>query len=203
MVTNLNSNYLKGYAVGDNASGNNGTVGFIPRVASDGVMEVGKYIDFHDANNNNVDYNTRLMSNAGALLINGNSIITSAGGTVNGNFSINKQTPALNIFGGTDDQTIINFWDDGSIISSIINDNSLGAFIFKSNNDFLFNDGLNVNQMTINSSGVDINKMSIHSTAKVVNLQADSVDGFHFWKGSLTAYNAITTKDANTMYIII
>jgi len=34
------------------------------------------------------------------------------------------------------------------------------------------------------------------------NVNADTVDGVHIWKGSLSAYNALS-KDSNTMYIII
>lgn len=36
----------------------------VPAVGSDGVMEVGKYIDFHSAKDSNTDYNIRLISEA-------------------------------------------------------------------------------------------------------------------------------------------
>ena len=43
-------------------SGNNGPVwgNYVP-VKSDGVMEIGKYLDFHDSSNDGVDYAVRLM----------------------------------------------------------------------------------------------------------------------------------------------
>ena len=44
-------------------SGNWFSGGF-PRVATDGVMEVGKYIDFHNANNGTEDYSVRLCVDA-------------------------------------------------------------------------------------------------------------------------------------------
>ena len=41
--------------------------GVIPFVANDGVMEVGKYIDFHESDASNVDNSARLYSNSGTL----------------------------------------------------------------------------------------------------------------------------------------
>ncbi len=39
-----------------------------PYIGGDGVMEVGKYIDFHDTSNHNVDYDTRLYYYGGRLM---------------------------------------------------------------------------------------------------------------------------------------
>ncbi|MCH5305179.1 MAG: hypothetical protein J1E79_01710 [Rikenella sp.] len=33
-------------------------------------------------------------------------------------------------------------------------------------------------------------------------IDADATDGLHFWKGTQAAYDAITEKDANTLYIV-
>lgn len=56
LVTNLNANYLQGRAL---TSGNNVT-GCIPYITDAGVMEIGKYIDFH-ASDGDRDYATRIV----------------------------------------------------------------------------------------------------------------------------------------------
>lgn len=61
--------------------------GVIPVVGSDGVMEVGKYIDFHETDGDTSDNSLRLYSNSGVLTSSGNfqvsgNIIVS--GTVDG-----------------------------------------------------------------------------------------------------------------------
>lgn len=54
-----NANTLDGYPA--NGS-NNRPYGHIPTIGSDGVMEVGRYIDFHNDNNGKHDFSTRLQS---------------------------------------------------------------------------------------------------------------------------------------------
>ena len=54
-----NADTLGGYPVNDR---NVAPYGCIPTVKSDGVMEVGKYIDFHDDNSDKYDLSTRLQS---------------------------------------------------------------------------------------------------------------------------------------------
>ncbi len=44
----------------------------IPFISSDGVMEIGKYIDFHEATTSTADYTVRLSSSGSKLLVNGN-----------------------------------------------------------------------------------------------------------------------------------
>lgn len=47
----------------------------VPVVGSDGVMDVGRYIDFHETNADTSDYSNRLLSNGlGSLLLNGQTI---------------------------------------------------------------------------------------------------------------------------------
>lgn len=54
-----NANTLDGYP----ANGSNvAPYGHIPTIESDGVMEVGRYIDFHNDNNGKHDFSTRLQS---------------------------------------------------------------------------------------------------------------------------------------------
>lgn len=55
----LDADTLDGYHA--NCS-NDGPYGHIPTVASDGVMEVGRYIDFHNDKNGKHDFSTRLQS---------------------------------------------------------------------------------------------------------------------------------------------
>lgn len=51
-----------------------------PRVSSDGVMEIGKYIDMHVTNTGTTDYDVRLEANAnGGLYINGVQVVKNSG----------------------------------------------------------------------------------------------------------------------------
>ena len=54
-----NADTLDGYPAN---GGNNRPYGHIPTIKSDGVMEVGRYIDFHNDNNGKHDFSTRLQS---------------------------------------------------------------------------------------------------------------------------------------------
>lgn len=58
----------------------NNVYGKIPQIGTNGVMEVGKYIDFHDGDNGQ-DYNIRLTCQSSTLHVNGGGI--SAGGIIN------------------------------------------------------------------------------------------------------------------------
>jgi hypothetical protein len=46
----------------------------VPFIGFDGVMEVGKYIDFHESDTDTSDYSVRVFSESGILYINGNKI---------------------------------------------------------------------------------------------------------------------------------
>lgn len=56
--------------------------GILPVVGSDGVMEVGRYIDFHNSDGDTSDYAVRLDTNGGTsgLFINSSQIVTAATG---------------------------------------------------------------------------------------------------------------------------
>ena len=66
---------LNGYRIGTTSNVGNYRVGkFIPTVVDDGVMEIGKYIDFHeyaDASSEGHDYKVRLESDGGVLVTSG------------------------------------------------------------------------------------------------------------------------------------
>ena len=50
--------------------------GVVPEVGADGVMEVGKYIDFHESDGDTGDYSARIACDGGSLSIGGNQIAT-------------------------------------------------------------------------------------------------------------------------------
>ena len=50
--------------------------GVVPEVGADGVMEVGKYIDFHESDGDTGDYSARIACDGGKLSIGGNQIAT-------------------------------------------------------------------------------------------------------------------------------
>jgi hypothetical protein len=66
--TASNSNALGGYSLG--TSNTSGTWGKVPLVKSDGVIEIGRYIDMHYTNTSTKDYGTRIQisSDAGNVL---------------------------------------------------------------------------------------------------------------------------------------
>jgi hypothetical protein len=70
---------LNGYIIGaTNKDANYKSNKFIPAVVEDGVMEIGKYIDFHeyaDASSEAHDYKVRLESNNGRLVTSGSMIV--------------------------------------------------------------------------------------------------------------------------------
>src|SRR5690606_32710070 len=46
-----------------------------PRIANDGVMEVGKYLDFHSTNGGTTDYDQRLEADATGLKVGGQYLV--------------------------------------------------------------------------------------------------------------------------------
>ncbi len=76
--------------------------GMIPSIRTDGVMEVGKYLDFHDSASHTADFSTRLSSENGSMYITGALILTALNytTTLDGRY-VNKagdtMTGALNI----------------------------------------------------------------------------------------------------------
>ena len=46
------------------------------------------------------------------------------------------------------------------------------------------------------------NKPTIPSSLPANGGNADTVNNFHLWKGTQAQYDAITTKDSNTIYMI-
>lgn len=67
-VSNISVNYASSAGNADTVDGyhvngsNVATYGHIPSIENDGVMEVGKYIDFHNDNSGKYDFSTRLLT---------------------------------------------------------------------------------------------------------------------------------------------
>lgn len=66
-ISNISVNYASSAGNADTVDGfqvnvTNAPYGHIPSIGNDGVMEVGKYIDFHNDNNGKHDYSTRLLT---------------------------------------------------------------------------------------------------------------------------------------------
>ena len=76
----------------------NNVYGKIPQIGADGVMEVGKYIDFHDGNNGQ-DYNVRMTCSGAELSING-ALATGGNITCGGVLKMNNYI-SLKDFGGS------------------------------------------------------------------------------------------------------
>lgn len=69
----------------------------VPQILSDGVMEVGKYIDFHTTSNGTTDYDVRITAATTGLTISGTTV-----GTFSGNLSGNATTATTATKLGTD-----------------------------------------------------------------------------------------------------
>ena len=83
-----NAKKLGGYALNTESTG--GHFGTIPKVGTDGVMEVGKYIDWHSQNGGSADYTSRWEAQN-----NGTVTVGTINGTLNGNAA--TATKALNV----------------------------------------------------------------------------------------------------------
>ena len=59
---------------GNGISSSGNRWGILPLVGATGAIEIGKYIDFHDLDNDTGDYDVRLNSNGSDLLLNGTKI---------------------------------------------------------------------------------------------------------------------------------
>ena len=69
----------------------------VPQILQDGVMEIGKYIDFHTTSNGTTDYDVRITAATTGLTISGTTV-----GTFSGNLSGNATTATTATKLGTD-----------------------------------------------------------------------------------------------------
>ena len=139
-VSNISVNYASSAGNADtldgyHANGSNvAPYGHIPTIESDGVMEVGKYIDFHNDNSGKHDFSTRLQTTGNY----GNSVnLPSVGGTLaltsDNVASATKLAAARTIWGQSFDGT-------GNVNGTIyINNNNSSNGAIRLNNDISAN----------------------------------------------------------------
>ena len=135
-VSNISVNYASSAGNADTVDGyhangsNVAPYGHIPTIESDGVMEVGKYIDFHNDNSGKHDFSTRLQTTGNY----GNSVnLPSVGGTLaltsDNVASATKLAAARTIWGQSFDGT-------GNVNGTIyINNNNSANGAIRLNND--------------------------------------------------------------------
>lgn len=65
----LDADTIRGMALPPSTGSSGATWPYVPLIKSDGMMEIGKYIDFHDTSNDSGDTSVRLTSSAGTLTL--------------------------------------------------------------------------------------------------------------------------------------
>ena len=86
------ANKLQGYPL---SNGGDSTFGKIPLVGTDGVLEIGKYIDFHSKNGDGKDYSARIEANDDGTI----SVSGGINATLNGNASSASSVPWAGVTG--------------------------------------------------------------------------------------------------------
>lgn len=86
------ANKLSGYPL---SNGGDSTFGKIPLVGTDGVLEIGKYIDFHSKNGDGKDYSARIEANDDGTI----SVSGGINATLNGNASSASSVPWTGVTG--------------------------------------------------------------------------------------------------------
>ncbi len=81
------ANKLSGYPL---SNGGDSTFGKIPLVGTDGVLEIGKYIDFHSKNGDKKDYSTRIEANDDGTISVSGGINANLKGNVRGKATASK-----------------------------------------------------------------------------------------------------------------
>lgn len=141
------------------SSGNVNMFGKIPQIGIDGVIEIGKYIDFHNSNTANVNYSVRIQSQ-------GDNINTVLLPTRNGTLALTSEIPT-------------SLKSPYSLSWSGYNS---GSYDGSSNKSFVIPN--NTNQLT-NGAGYITSSASISGNAATAT-NADKLDGIHA-NGLLTA----------------
>jgi len=102
-ATATNATTLGGFPIA--SAGTGGAWNSIPRINGDGVMEVGRYIDFHSTANSGVDNVLRLDAQPSGLYISGNRIMTTLDAAVQ---SFNARTGVV-VLASSDVTTALGF----------------------------------------------------------------------------------------------
>ena len=116
-ASNIECNEINGYYIyGDpsNTSTSKYQQPCIPAIKSDGVMEVGKYIDFHDMNKSGstyTDYDVRLQCDGKILKLNGNGGTKNLNNTITHNAPVNEPIEAFQLGTPIFSTGIIHYYD--------------------------------------------------------------------------------------------
>lgn len=126
----------------------------IPIIGSDGVLDIGKYLDFHNTSNDGIDYANRLTSNgSNSMLINGYSIYHT------GNLTSSLTTNSISKWNGT------------NFANSLISDD--GTYLKMRNNLFAYLDGVNTHLFSGTNSFLfrnNLDNSTIFSISNVGNV---------------------------------
>ena len=95
--------FISNYAIGQ------GYWNVTPNIKADGVMEIGKYLDFHESNNDTKDYSVRLYANNGSLEI--YSDLLKLRGSLNADGALTAKSLFLNDPNSVSDYNIL--WQTG------------------------------------------------------------------------------------------
>ena len=134
---------------------NNGGVGpiwggIIPVIGSDGVTDIGKYLDFHNTSNDGIDYANRLTSNgSSSMLINGYSIYHT------GNLTSSLTTNSISRWNGT------------NFANSLISDD--GTYLKMRNNLLAYTDGGSVQLFSGTNSLLFRNNLDTYTIFSISN----------------------------------
>ena len=131
--SDINVNTINGHKIINDFAGSNG-VPILATIKKDSVMEVGKYIDFHDTNNYSGDFNVRLHATGNTLEFNkldGKADINcgNINGVLNCNSTSTHQLGNINIDHAS--STAINFHGNANEWRFRINHASWGSNVYR------------------------------------------------------------------------
>ena len=159
----------------------------IPVVGADGVMEVGAYLDFHEANTGTSNYDGRLSSAGTAAFWNGNRMWHAA----NSNLST-IDWAAKNITVATDIITNFNTWTNGNSKSL---DKFLKLFDIDSNGNLVVKTNLySTGEVTAYSSGTGVSGLKLMAD---MNANGKAIYSVNYLQAGLSVQggNAIIGSD--------
>ena len=116
-----NAKKLGGYALNTESTG--GHFGTIPKVGTDGVMEVGKYIDWHSQNGGSADYTSRWEAQN-----NGTVTVGTINGTLNGNAATATNADKLDGYHASDLLKKIAAANTVGIVAASLTENGYAKF---------------------------------------------------------------------------
>lgn len=192
----------------------------IPLIGANGVMEVGKYIDFHTTNNSTSDYDVRITADASGLTLGGTTKGTFSGnltGTaetsnhmkivklINTDFRTYMDNNSNIHHSNSEEFNVFRFYNVDNVYTTRhlpCVDSHIMAYSLENtakHQRFFALDAKTNDIYTcgkLNGTWSDWVKV-IKATDKI---DADTVDGYHIQLISETAYQQLAAKDAHTIY---